>query len=344
MRSCRTGLIVALLGTGLACHGAEWITPATKDGKPVWGAKGGVVFALWPGSLSSAGRGGPRGLIRVGYERDGKTRLINFIAVEPVNEKRAKGFSELEWSAADKQRGKRMWASTSRLLSGAPSVAPSGRITRAGGAKSGVEELSVVIHVEKFQNGCHPYLVASIRSDRPEELVLTVFHKRDSAKMRQCILTATMGNYERLRLLWLKEEVVHSHKLYRSYEGKDFVEKQLYPLKKLFVDGGGDIVVAATTDEEDPRSVRAAPWFSWWNYKAEKVTQYWRKPKGEYRGDLQVRVNGRAYYWASNLLIPNGAAFENFEMREKYYPGQKFIFGITRRTPQELGFPKCLWR
>jgi hypothetical protein len=35
--------------------------------------------------------------------------------------------------------------------------------------------------------------------------------------------------------------------------------------------------------------------------------------------------------------IPAGVAFENFEMRERFHPGQRFVFGITRRTPGELG-------
>jgi len=298
-----------------------------------------MVFGLWPASLGGKGTGGPRGLIRVGHERDGKTHLINFIAVEPVNQKRAKGFSELEWSTPDNRRGKRMWAS-SPPFSEEPPLPPSGRITHPVAEHPTVEKLSVFLHVEKFHNGCHPYLLASIRSDHPEELVLTVYHKPHSAKMQYCILTTTMGNYERLRLLWLKDEAISSKRLYYGYQGKGFIEKRLYPLKKLFVSPAGDVLVAATTDEDDPRSVRAAPLrLSWWNYKADKVTQYWRKPKGQYRRDLHLRVNGRAYYWASSLPIPNGVSFENFEMREKYYPGQKFVFGITRRTPQELGFP-----
>jgi hypothetical protein len=56
-----------------------------------------------------------------------------------------------------------------------------------------------------------------------------------------------------------------------------------------------------------------------------------------------VRVNGRAKYWSGGsrnqqdyIAIPGGPAFENFELREKYYAGQKFYFGITRRSPEEI--------
>jgi hypothetical protein len=31
--------------------------------------------------------------------------------------------------------------------------------------------------------------------------------------------------------------------------------------------------------------------------------------------------------------IPGGVAFENFEMRERFRPGQRIVFGITHRTP-----------
>ncbi len=333
-------LMIVLFAVPLACSAVEWITPATRDAKPIWGIKDGMVFALWPASLEGEGAGGPRGLIRVGYERDRTTRLINFIALEPVNKKGEKGFSELEWSDADKRRGKRMWASSSQSSYEPSPRPPTEQITRPVNEDTTIEELLVFIHVETFRNGCHPYLTVSIRSDRPEELLLTVYHKPDSAKMRYCILTATMGNYERLRLLWLKDEIIYSKRLYDGYQGNDFVEKEPYPLKKLFVTSSGEVIVAATTDEDDPRSVQAAPpRLRWWNYRADKVTQYWRKHRGEYRADLHVRVNGRACYWASNLPIPNGISFENFEMREQYYPGQTFVFGITRRTPQELGFP-----
>ena len=49
-------------------------------------------------------------------------------------------------------------------------------------------------------------------------------------------------------------------------------------------------------------------------------------------------MNGRSTYWAgaSNdksryVEIPGGPAFENFEMREEYYAGQTFYFGISRK-------------
>ena len=34
--------------------------------------------------------------------------------------------------------------------------------------------------------------------------------------------------------------------------------------------------------------------------------------------------------------IPGGVAFENFEMRERFRPGQRVVFGITHRTPTRI--------
>ena len=39
----------------------------------------------------------------------------------------------------------------------------------------------------------------------------------------------------------------------------------------------------------------------------------------------------------SRRPIPGGIAFENFELRERFYDGQRFVFGITPKTPEELG-------
>ena len=61
----------------------EWIGP-DEGGRLIWGVKGGVVLAVWPSGFREEGVGGPRGLFRIGYERDGKMTLVNFIAVEPV--------------------------------------------------------------------------------------------------------------------------------------------------------------------------------------------------------------------------------------------------------------------
>ena len=63
----------------------------------------------------------------------------------------------------------------------------------------GVEQLSVTIRVEPFNNGAHPYVVATFSADRPNEVSFSVYGEDNSADMEYCILTATMGNFARLR-------------------------------------------------------------------------------------------------------------------------------------------------
>ena len=53
-------------------------------------------------------------------------------------------------------------------------------------------------------------------------------------------------------------------------------------------------------------------------------------------------MNERDVYWSSEKHVYGGIAFENFELRQRYEPGQTFIYGISRKEPWELydGPPK----
>jgi len=117
--------------------------------------------------------------------------------------------------------------------------------------------------------------------------------------------------------------------------GPDFTDDTLVPLKELLVTKENEALVAMTTDEKNPAAVdpHLLPW--WWIYHGRKVTQYWKKPSPA--PDLHLRVNARYCYWKSEHPIPGGIAFENFELRERFAPGQRFIFGITTKTPKDLG-------
>ncbi len=91
----------------------KWIRPVDEKSEPVGGLPNKIVVALWPASLEKdfAGRltGGPRGLLRIGYEYKGSVYLINYIAVEPVVGDEME-FSEVSPSVADEQWGKLFWA------------------------------------------------------------------------------------------------------------------------------------------------------------------------------------------------------------------------------------------
>ena len=330
-----TAAISLLLAGGGKARAADWVRAGLNTNPPLWGVRGGLLWAIPPGGFQPAS--GPRGLIRVGYpiSTNGDYDLINFIAVEPVVHGQ-RGFSELEPSALDGARGKRLWAVGETNIgpeAPQPALVP-GRLTRLS---PGVEQLDVNVRVEPFDNGARVRLMVSQRSDAPDEIRLAVHADPGSAPIEYCILTATMGNLARTRLLWLKDEAVSSLKLHPEYRGDGFAPPQAYPLDRLARTPQGDVVVAVTTDEHDPASVYPFPGRQHWHYGGFKVTQYWKKPRGSAHDDLRVAVNARYTYWQSHRPIPGGVAFENLELRARFYEGQTFIFGITRRTPEQMG-------
>lgn len=324
-------------GVGTA-QAAEWVRAGLNTNQPMWGVRGGLLWAIPPGGFR--GSGGPRGLIRLGYPiaTNGGYRLINFIAVEPVVHGR-RGLSELEFSPLDRTRGKRIWAvgETKRATSEQGATLVPGRLRALA---PGVEQLEVVLQVEPFDNGARVRLVATQRSDAPDEIQFAVHAEPGSAPLDCCILTATMGNLARTRLLWLNDEVVSSLRLYAEHKGEDFAPHRVYPLERLARTAAGDVLVAVTTDEKDPTAVYPFPGRQSWHYGGYPVTQYWKKPRARAGEELAAAVNARHTYWQTRRPIPGGVAFENFELRERFREGQVFTFGITRKTPAELGLGK----
>jgi len=306
-----------------------WLRPQDPKGALIWGRSDGIIFGL----PSPGGMRGPRGLIRVGIlgPSGGQPELINFIAIEPATKGAGSrfsrmGFSELEMSELDTgMRGKRLWVATTE-----------GELTTLPAKPQPVERLSVRIEVEPFTvNKARVYVVASIYSDRPRELELTVFHHEDSAPIEELTVTATMGNYERLRHLWLKGRVVDSRELFAGYSGDGFIDKENYPREEMLTYNDGDALVLATPNEDNPSSVEVTARPSW-TYRSIRLTQYWRIPARHIQPDLRVKVNGRRVYWASTAPIPGGLSFENFETRQRYVPGQAFVFGLTPKHPWEF--------
>ena len=329
-----TGLQLLFLLTGTQALAVsqngdgQWLRQKDPQGALIWGRRDGIIFGL----PSPGGIRGPRGLIRVGIlgKSSGEPELINFIAIEPVTKGAGSrfsrmGFSELEMSELDTgKRGKRLWVATTQ-----------GELTRLPAKPQPVERLSVRIEVEPFTaNRAHVYVVASMYSDRPRELELTVYTHDDSAPVEELTVTATMGNYERLRHLWLKDRVIDSRELYAGYSGNDFVDKKNYPRGEMLM-YDGDALVLATTNEDNPSGIEVTARPSW-TYRSIKLTQYWRVPARHIQPDLRVKVNGRRVYWASKVTIPGGLSFENFEVRQRYVPGQAFVFGLTPKHPWEF--------
>ena len=319
---------------------SPWIQPHAPGDPLIWGRKDGILFGL----PSDGGLRGPRGLIRVGVisPTTGKPALLNYIAVEPVvlgpgSRGSRMAFSELEPSRLDPgEHGKRLWVD---LSSYDKANLPTGTLETFASERNRpvIEHLSVQIDVERFSaNGAHVHLIASIDSDHPDELRLTVYQDNDSPAIEELALTATMGNYERLRRLWLHRCVVDSREVMGSYTGEAFDDPPNYPLRDMLRTGDGDAIVFATSNEATP-SAAAAP--GHWHYDLPKLTQYWRIAAHEIQPDLRVRVNGRRVYWASHNVVPGGIAYENFDVRQRYLPGQTFIYGITDKSPWQFTPP-----
>jgi len=323
---------------------SSWVQPASPGDPLIWGRKDGIVFGL----PSAGGLRGPRGLIRVGVisPTTGKPELLNYIAVEPVvlgpgSRGSRMAFSELEPSRLDLdehgagERGKRLWVD---LSSYDKANLPTGTLETFPAQKDdpAIERLSVQIDVERFSaNGAHVHLIASIDSDHPDELQLSVYQDNDSPAIEELALTATMGNFERLRRLWLHRCVVDSREVMGSYTGDAFDDPPNYPLRDMLRTGDGDAIVFATTNEENPSSFPGTH-NGHWHYPLPKLTQYWRIAAHEIQPDLRVRVNGRRVYWASHDIVPGGIAYENFDVRQRYVPGQTFIFGVTDKSPWQF--------
>lgn len=312
---------------------AEFVRPA-KPGDPlVYGVKGGIAVGVHPAALDGRPDGGPRGLLRVGYEEAGRHYLINYIAVEPVVG-RDKGFSELE-RGGDGERGKRFWVGDSPAdggngrhgnVAGKVEDTPAGRV------------LTFVVHIEPFANGARPVVEVSLFEKQPDRVRLRTSAAPGGKPMRQCILTATMGNQSRCRHLWLKDKPVFAPNLYAGYTGNDFAEEELYKPCELHRTAAGDVVAAISPDEFEPREAWPLP-RDHWHHPGRWMAQFWLKPKGTFDDSLRVRVNGRRAYWAGNTPIPGGLSFENFEFREDFSPGRESWFGFTGDPAKLFGFP-----
>ena len=318
------------VGTG------RWIVPAS-DGpaKPVWGIKGGLVVGLWP-------MPGPRGLIRIYAPYLGHLpgRMINFIAVEPIVGRR-RGLSELEPSSLDGTAGKRMWAAQSRHKHAKPALPwlpGRPKFSRIEGA----EAMTFVVPVEPFRSGARPVLEIVLRQDRPYEVALRVFSAEGGARMEACCLTATMGNYARLRRLWLKGRAIEPERLWPGFRPAGprlhgFARHRQWPVEQM-VTINGQAVAAATCDEADPAAAtydRGVARF--WRYTGRPAVQYWGSKA---RPGLVVRVNGRRTYWNSTADIPGGVSFENFELQAPFEEGQEFRFGVAPKPSDFRGVSK----
>jgi len=313
---------------------ADFVRPE-KPGDPlIYGVRNGIFVALHPSGLDGRPQGGPRGLIRVGYEENGRHYLINYIAVEPIVAA-APGLSELE-TAGDGRPGKRFWVGDG-LRDGA--VGMTGNVCGSVEKTPAGSVLSLVVHVEPFANGARPVVEISLFENAPEQIRLRTFSGPGGMPMQRCVLSATMGNQSRCRRLWLRADAIYAPALYGDYKGTDFVEKGRYRLAALHRTEAGDVVAAISPDEFEPREVWPLPGGGW-HHEGKWMAQFWLKRRGQFNRSLQCRVNGRRVYWAGNVPIPGGTAYENFDFQEDFIEGQEVWFGYTTESPaRSFAFP-----
>jgi hypothetical protein len=299
-----------------------WVRPnATAPAEPRWGHADGLQIGLSP-------LPGPRGLIRVfapylGHPRE---RLVNFVAIEPMSVgATGRGFSELEWSDLDGERGKRFWS----LDDPSPTSPRDPRQPARGVVDEvdGVERLTIYIGCERFANGAEVYARARFSADRPHEVALAAFRRHTSVQLDRLTLTATMGNWARLRRLNLADRVVTPGELWPGFGGDGFTQHARFGLASLRRDADGAALVTAEPDEASPHlATYADGTHGHWHYLGRRAIQGWRAPNPQ--PGLEVLVNGRFCYWASQSPIPGGTAFENFEFGEPFVDGQEYVFSV----------------
>jgi hypothetical protein len=301
-------------------HG--WVRPGGDvPGEPRWGHPGGLQVGLHPLL-------GPRGLLRVftPYLDHDLDRLVNFIAIEPVPEgSKDRALSELEISTLDGVRGKRFWSADDRSdLTPRDPLAPARGVVEV---VDGIERLRVFVLVERFDNGADVAVRLSFRADRPHEVAIATWRNEGSVPLAHCVVTATMGNYARLRGLHLAGRSVSPAELWPGFERTDFTEHARFPLAEFTRADDGSVSVSATPDELDhSAALYASDTNKHWKYTGKRGRQSWRAD--EPTEALEVLVNARYAYWASESPIPGGASFENFELFEPFREGQEFTYSI----------------
>jgi hypothetical protein len=306
----------------------EWIRPAEASADPVWGMNHDIAVGLWPTR-------GPGGLFRISTPYLGQAfpRMVNFIAVEPVVGG-VRGQSELEVGLKSGKRGLEM--TTGNTLEEAvlgTSGSAAGTIKHVDGA----DVLSFYLATEPFRNGARPVLEVLLSSFRPGEVGFRIHSAEGGAKMDSCVLTATMGNYGRLRRLWLKEEVVDSRKAWTDpkLDKLGFTKWRSWDRERL-LRTDGKVLVAATSDEADPAAAEYDPSVpKHWRFEGKPGTHYWRGPDVP---GVKVRVNARPTYWGGGGPIPGGLSYENFELEAPFESGQEFWFGVAPAEPTAMGF------
>lgn len=289
-----------------------WILPENNDNNYVWGIANGIAFGVQKNSKppqmdNAPGGTWAPGLIYVMFtDETGKTYFFNYL-----------GFSILGKNGLDQSEAEKI-------------------VFTPVSTKAEGDILTVVFETSNFDKNKIPLNVAlKIDKNKPREIEISTSNPmQDSKPVIYIHVSATAGNLGRIRDLYLRDEVVNSKDLYAGEQPGNgcFYAIKLFDLDRLKADSSG-IIVYAGNDESG--------WVGEWGsdvapyYNKPKFYQYWRKYSGSYKPDLIVTVNGRDHYFSGFINpcngkeVSGGVAYENFDMLEKYYDGQKFWFGYS---------------
>ena len=147
--------------------------------------------------------------------------------------------------------------------------------------------------------------------------------------MQACVLTATMGNWARLRHLHLRDRTIQASDLFgtSSPQPWGFFDWHFWPAADLAT-REGELFVSATGDL-DANTPTDVP--NGWRYIGRPAAQAWST---EASSGVIARVNGRNTFWATNVAVPGGPTFENFELYSPFHPGQTFRFSVNEEPAQ----------
>ncbi|MHC1605311.1 MAG: hypothetical protein ACXQTP_05015 [Candidatus Methanofastidiosia archaeon] len=323
----------------------KWLLPEDFNNQPAWGIKNGIIISTWPADLGGIGGGGPKGLFRIHKHGSKGLGWVNFISVDPITDL-GNGWSEGESILFVPNPYERQNNPEQIITTKLPS--DYNNIATITCPEPGVEQLNILFGIQEFNNKAKVYLTVHIRDDRPEEIEFRIFKHDNTTKIEMVRLSSTAGNFNHLRLLWLKDNVVDSKELYKEYQkqmtpkpGTKFSWKNsimlfgpvtTFEYDTLQKDSQGNLIVAITRNLDDVED--------YWNeyFTRYKLTQYFKKYRGYYTEKSFVSVNARYVFWHTLTPIPGGISYENFELNEPFHQGQRLWFGATEKTPEELGW------
>lgn len=259
---------------------------------------------------------------------------MNFIALEPiVKGSEHRSFSELEQSELDHVQGKRFWSANDTLNN-----QPKQENDCATGIVemvNGVETLTLYVFSEPFESGAKVYVRIRFYENKSYEIELTSYAMEDSVPLDNFVLTATMGNFARLRNLYVKDNIKSALNIWLDHQGTNFTEHDYTQSSQMLTDKSGSVYFVAAPNEDNPiDATYAKDTEDHWKYKGTKAIQYWKKMNPT--DSLKGLVNGRFTYWASASAIPGGVAIENFEFKEHFKNGAVYGYGISPLLPNDF--------